>query len=101
MDSAEALKVLQESRDAIDKIDEEIIHLIKERTSLARDIVNAKIVLGMEIEDKKREDYIQDKIKEIADEKEIDETCIKKIMKILTDLNKKEQEKILRRETNG
>ncbi|MGZ7208479.1 MAG: chorismate mutase [Methanobacterium sp.] len=101
MDRAEALKVLHESRDKIDGIDEEIISLIIKRTSLARDIINAKLVLGMEIEDKKREGYIQDKTKKIAEQKQIDENCLKKIMKILTDLSKKEQEEILRRETNG
>ena len=101
MDRAEALKILHESREKIDKIDEEIISLIQKRTSLAGDIVNAKLILGMEIEDKKREDYIQDKTKKIAEQKQIDENCLKKIMKILTDLSKKEQEEILRRETNG
>lgn len=101
MDRAEALKILQESRNKIDGIDEEIISLIIKRTSLARDIVNAKIVLGMEIEDKKREGYIQDKTKRIAEQKQIDENCLKEIMRILTDLNKKEQKEILRRETNG
>ncbi|MGB9980368.1 chorismate mutase [Methanobacterium sp.] len=101
MDRAEALKVLQESRVAIDKIDEELIYLIEKRTSLAKDIVNAKIALGMEIEDKKREDFIQDKIKKISEQKEIDGDFINKIMKILMELNKKEQEKILRRNTNG
>ena len=53
VDKAEALKILHESRDKIDGIDEEIISLIKKRTSLAGDIVNAKLVLGMDIEDKK------------------------------------------------
>ena len=101
VDKAEALKILHESRDKIDGIDEEIISLIKKRTSLAGDIVNAKLVLGMDIEDKKREGYIQDKTKKIAEQKQIDENCLKKIMKILTDLSKKEQEEILRRETNG
>ena len=101
MDRAEALKVLQESRVAIDKIDEELIYLIEKRTSLAKDIVNAKMTLGMEIEDKKREDFIQDKIKKISKQKEIDGDFINKIMKILMELSKKEQEKILRRNTNG
>ena len=87
MDRAEALKILQESRVAIDKIDEELIYLIEKRTSLARDIVSAKMTLGIPIEDKKREDYIQDKIKKIP--KEIDGDVINKIMKILMDLNKK------------
>jgi Chorismate mutase len=99
VDKAEALKVLQESRVAIDKIDEELIYLIEKRTSLAKDIASAKLALGIPIEDKKREDYIQDKIKNIS--KEIDGDFINKIMKILMELNKKEQEKILRRNTNG
>ncbi|MEL7671403.1 MULTISPECIES: chorismate mutase [Methanobacterium] len=99
MDKAEALKVLQESRVAIDKIDEELIYLIEKRTSLAKDIASAKLALGIPIEDKKREDYIQDKIKKIS--KEIDGDFINKIMNILMELNKKEQEKILRRNTNG
>ncbi|MCZ3366928.1 MULTISPECIES: chorismate mutase [Methanobacterium] len=101
MDRAEALKVLQESRVAIDKIDEELIYLIEKRTSLAKDIVSAKMALGMDIEDKKREDFIQDKIKKISKQKEIDGDFINKIMKILMELSKKEQEKILRRNTNG
>ena len=91
------MKILHQSRDEIDGIDEEIITLIKKRTSLAGDIVNAKLVLGMDIEDKKREDYIQDKTKRIAEQYKLDEICVKKIMKILTDLSKKEQEEILRR----
>ncbi len=99
MDKAEALKVLQESRVAIDNIDEELIYLIEKRTSLAKDIASAKIALGMEIEDKEREDFIQDKIKKIS--KEIDGDFINKIMKILMELSKKEQEKILRRNNNG
>jgi chorismate mutase len=101
VDRAEALKVLQESRVAIDKIDEELIYLIEKRTSLAKDIVSAKMALGMDIEDKKREDFIQDKIKKISKQKEIDGDFINKIMKILMELSKKEQEKILRRNTNG
>ena len=101
MDRAEALKVLEESRVEIDKIDEELIYLIEKRTSLAKDIASAKIALDIPIEDKKREDYIQDKFKKISKQKEIDGDFINKIMKILMDLNKKEQEKILRRNTNG
>jgi len=101
VDRAEALKILQESRNKIDGIDKEIISLIIKRTSLARDIVNAKMVLGMDIEDKKREGYIQYKTKRIAEQKQIDENYLKKIMKILTDLNKKEQKKIFGREING
>ena len=78
-------------------MDEMLIDLIEKRTSIARDIVKAKMVLGIEIEDKKREEYIQVKIKEIASEKKIDEVSLTRIIKILTDMSKEEQKKILRR----
>ena len=97
MDRAEALKRLQISRKKIDELDEEIIRLIKKRTSLAGDILQAKIVLDMDIHDPKREEYIHHKIREIAKEQEIDDDSLTQIIKILTDLSKKEQEKILRR----
>ncbi|BDZ68360.1 chorismate mutase [Methanobacterium ferruginis] len=97
MDRAEALKRLQISRKKIDELDEEIIRLIKKRTSLAGDILQAKIVLDMDIHDPEREEYIHHKIREIAKEQEIDDDSLTQIIKILTDLSKKEQEKILRR----
>lgn len=97
MDKEEASRLLLESRIKIDEMDEELINLIEKRTLLARDIVNAKLVLGIEIEDKKREAYIHDKIKQIAREKNIDEVSLTSIIKILTDMSKEEQKKILRR----
>ena len=97
MDREEASRMLQNSRKKIDEMDEMLIDLIEKRTSLARDIVKAKIVLGIEIEDKNREEYIQDKIKEIARKKKIDEVSLTRIIKILTDMSKAEQKKILRR----
>ena len=97
MDREEASRLLQDSRIKIDEMDEMLIDLIEKRTSLARDIVKAKMVLGIEIEDKKREEYIQVKIKEIASEKKIDEVSLTRIIKILTDMSKEEQKKILRR----
>jgi chorismate mutase len=97
VDREEALRLLQDSRIKIDEMDEKLIDLIERRTSLACDIVNAKVVLGIEIEDKKREAFIQGKIKEIAREKKIDEVSLTRIIKILTDMSKEEQKKILRR----
>jgi chorismate mutase len=94
MDRAEALQLLESSRKKIDKLDEEIIKLIKERTSLATDIYQAKIILGMKIHDPKREEFIHQKIREIAKEQEIDKDSLTQITMILTDLSKKEQHKI-------
>ena len=97
MNKEEALKLLESSRDKIDQIDDEIIDLILERTSLAQDIGNAKKVLEADIKNTQREDYIQDKIKKVAKQNNIDENSLLKIMDILMHLNKFEQEKILRR----
>lgn len=97
MDRAEALNQLESSRKKIDELDDEIIRLIKERTSLAGDIARAKMVLDMDIHDPEREEYIHHKIREIANEQEINKDSLTQIIKILTDLSKEEQEKILRR----
>jgi chorismate mutase len=97
MDESQAQKLLQESREKIDIIDTEIITLISKRTDLAKKIIDAKIILGMEIQDKKREEHIHMKTRKIAREFQIDEDMLSQIMKILTDINKKEQEQLLRR----
>ena len=97
MRKSEALQLLQESRAKIDLIDEKILNLISKRTSLARKIIKAKIVLGMDILDPEREKQIEEKTRKIARENKIDEGKLIKIMRILTELNKMEQEQILRR----
>jgi chorismate mutase len=97
MDRVEALRRLEDSRRQIDMLDHEIIELIAQRTFLAGEIVQAKMVLDMEIEDKEREEHIQKKLREIAREKKIDPASLSQIMKILTSLSKKEQKKILKR----
>jgi len=97
MDKSEALKLLNDSREKIDEIDDQIIDLIALRTSLAKDIATAKKVLDKDIEDPTREEYIQHKIKQIAKKKNINQVSLKQIMNILTELNKQEQEKLLRR----
>lgn len=97
MNEKEALNLLATSRNKIDRIDNQIIDLILERTSLAKDIGIAKKVLNTDIKNTEREDYIQRKIKRLAKENNIDQTSLLEIMDILMKLNKSEQEKILRR----
>ena len=97
MDESQAQKLLKESREKIDIIDTDIITLISKRTDLAKKIINAKVILGMEIQDKKREEHIHMKTRKIAREFQIDEDMLSQIMKILTDINKKKQEQLLRR----
>lgn len=97
MKKSEAMQLLKESRKKIDNIDEKILNLISERTSLARKIIKAKIALNMDIWDPEREKQIEQKTRKIARENKIDENKLIKIMRILTELNKMEQEQILRR----
>ena len=73
----------------------ELINLISERTSLARDIVSAKCFLGMDIYDKSREDEIHSKVIQLARRKDIDEDILCDIMKMLTTLSKIKQKEIL------
>lgn len=97
MNKNKALELLSTSREKIDQIDNQIIDLIIERTSLAKDISTAKKVLNTDIENTEREDYIQRKIKKLAKDNDIDEISLLEIMDILMKLNKSEQERILKR----
>ena len=97
----EAKNILKNSREEIDKIDNEIISLISKRTLLAKDIINAKIFLDMDIYDKKREKVIYDKVSKLAIDKNIDKSILIKIMNILTKLSKDQQKEILKRKKNG
>ena len=94
----EAKELLIESRNRIDEIDNELFDLISQRTSLATDIVLAKDYLDMPIYDKSREDAIHEKVRRISEEKNLDVDIIDQIVNMLTILNKKEQEKILKEE---
>ena len=91
-------KILEDSRREIDQIDSELIDLIQKRTSLAKDIVMAKIALDMDIYDESREKLIYEKIIKIANDKDLNENTrnsIIEIVNILTSLSKSEQKKII------
>ena len=91
----EAQDILEKSRKRIDEIDNDLVNLISERTSLARDIVSAKVFLGMEIYDKSREDEVHAKVNKLAQEKQVDGDILGDIMNMLTILSKNKQKEIL------
>ncbi|MDR0913442.1 MAG: chorismate mutase [Methanobrevibacter sp.] len=91
----DAQELLKNSREKIDNIDKKIIELIDKRTSLSLDIITAKNYLGNDIYDKERENIVFNNIKSLAIEHNLDSKIILKIIKLLTDLNKSEQEKFL------
>ena len=95
MDRIEAEKLLNDSRDKIDELDEKIIDLILERTSLAKDIIMAKKALNKEIFDSSREDIIHNKIKNALADKDISTEKVLEIFDLLASISKEEQKKYL------
>ena len=75
---------LDEIRDKIDKIDDDLIKSLVERFSLVTEVVNYKMENNMEIEDSNREEKILKKIEEQID----DELLIQRINEIYLSLFK-------------
>ncbi|MCL2687341.1 MAG: chorismate mutase [Methanobrevibacter sp.] len=95
MNKKEAENLLKLSRNEIDRIDKDLIDLIHKRTSLAKDVITAKIALNMDIYDPNREKVIHEKMQKLAKEKNIDENIIIQLTNILTNLSKFEQQKFV------
>jgi chorismate mutase len=91
-------EILYLSRGEINQIDNDLIYLIVKRTSLAREIVESKLALNMDIFDPEREKSIFKKIEKIANEKNFNDSTkesLIEIMRILMNLSKKEQKEII------
>ena len=95
MDESEAKDLLNNSRDKIDVLDEEILNLIVERTSLAKDIVLSKKALNLPIFDSSRENIIYTKISNLARDKGLDTEKTVEIFKLLAQMSKDEQKKYI------
>ena len=95
MNKIEAEKLLNESREKLDVIDEKLINLILERTSLAGDIASSKKVLNKDLTDPKRENIIHDRISKLIEDKDINEEYVFEIFNILFKMSKEEQKKYL------
>ncbi|MDR3063442.1 MAG: chorismate mutase [Methanobrevibacter sp.] len=95
VDKNHAKELLLSSRNRIDEIDKNLIKLIAERNFLSKNIIKSKILLDMEIFDENREKLIYEKIEKLAIENNLNTEMIFKIINILIDFNKSEQEKFL------
>lgn len=95
MDKFEAEKLLNDSRKKIDEFDDQIINLILERTSLAKDIITAKKILNKDLFDSSREEVIHNKIRNAMADKEINTEKVLEIFDLLADISKEEQKKYL------
>lgn len=95
MDKYEAEKLLNDSRKKIDEFDNQILNLILERTSLAKDIITAKKALNKNLFDSSREEVIHNKIRNAVADKEINTEKVLEIFDLLASISKEEQKKYL------
>ena len=95
MDKIDAEILLNDSRKKIDELDDKILDLILERTSLAKDIITAKVALNKDLYDSSREEIIHNKIRNALADKEINTEKVLEIYDLLATLSKEEQKKYL------
>ncbi len=95
MDKIEAENLLNNSREKLDIIDEKLVNLIVERTSLAGDIASSKKVLNKDLSDPERENIIHERISKLIENKDIDKEHVFEIFNILFAMSKEEQKKYL------
>lgn len=95
MDEIEANELLNKSRVKLDQIDRQLINLIIERTSIAKDIALSKKALNKDLLDAKREDIIKNKICKQIENENINQEHTLNIFDILFAMSKEEQEKYL------
>lgn len=95
MDKLNAEILLNDSRNKIDEIDDKILDLILERTSLAKDIITAKKALNKDLFDSSREEVIHNKIRNALADKDINTEKVLEIYGLLATLSKEEQKKYL------
>lgn len=95
MDVNEAERLLDNSRKQIDKLDNQILELILERTALAKDISTAKKALNKDLFDSSREDIIHNKIRNAVADKEINTEKVVEVFDLLATISKEEQKKYL------
>ena len=95
MDKIEAENLLNNSREKLDIIDEKLVNLTVERTSLAGDIASSKKVLNKDLSDPERESIIHERISKLIENKDIDKEHVFEIFNILFAMSKEEQKKYL------
>ena len=78
---------LKEVRGKIEKIDAQILNLIEQRTSLAKDVLEAKRAERKPINDVEQNKVVLDRVANAATERGLDGDDVKKIFEILIRMN--------------
>jgi chorismate mutase len=82
---------LDELRDEIQAIDEEIVELIAQRTYVAESIAAVKRDRGLPTTDESQEQAVMDRAGGNAEQFDVDANLVKAIFRLLIELNKVEQ----------
>jgi chorismate mutase len=78
---------LREVRARIEKLDNQILNLIEQRTALARDVLEAKKAEGKAINDVEQNKIVLDRVANAATERGLDAEEVKRIFEILIKMN--------------
>ena len=82
---------LDELREEIRDIDQEIVELIARRTYVADTIAQVKAEQGLPTTDEAQEEAVMERAGENADQFDVDRNLVKAIFRLLIELNKAEQ----------
>ena len=85
---------LKEVRAKIEKLDNQILHLIEQRTALARDVLEAKKAEGKPINDVEQSKLVLDRVTNAATERGLDGEEVKRIFEILIKMNIERQHEL-------
>ena len=89
------MKSLEESRAAIDAVDREIVRLFEARMVLCRDVAQYKLVSGMQVLDRSREERVlQSRTAMLKDAYWAD--SVRQVFEGIMALSRAEQEKLLK-----
>jgi chorismate mutase len=85
---------LKEVRAKIEKLDNQILNLIEQRTALARDVLDAKKAVGLPINDVEQNKIVLDRVANAATERGLDGEEVKRIFEILIKMNIERQHEL-------
>jgi chorismate mutase len=77
------MKYLEELRNEVDAIDEELVRLIAKRLRIVREIARFKVENGIKLLDTQREFKVVEKVKRLSQELGVDPEYIETIFKII------------------
>jgi chorismate mutase len=92
--------LIEDVREEIREIDEQIIKLVAMRKNLAEKILEAKLVDKIKINDEEQKRTVLRRVEKTAKENNLDENAIREIFKILIEMNTKRQYELLGKTEN-